>query len=48
VSADRKANAQGADKALIGRVETALKLETERPIAVREAIMACKAAGTVS
>jgi len=33
---------------LIDRVETALKLETERPIALREAIMACKAAGTVS
>ena len=33
---------------LIDRVQTALKLETERPIALREAIMACKAAGTVS
>jgi threonine dehydrogenase-like Zn-dependent dehydrogenase len=33
---------------LIERVQTALKLETERPVALREAIMACKAAGTVS
>jgi threonine dehydrogenase-like Zn-dependent dehydrogenase len=33
---------------LIDRVQTAMKLETERPIALREAIMACKAAGTVS
>jgi threonine dehydrogenase-like Zn-dependent dehydrogenase len=33
---------------LVERVQTALKLETERPIALREAIMACKAAGTVS
>ncbi|MGA0607265.1 zinc-dependent alcohol dehydrogenase [Phenylobacterium sp. VNQ135] len=33
---------------LIDRVQTGLKLETERPIALREAIMACKAAGTVS
>ncbi|HVK43234.1 MAG TPA: zinc-dependent alcohol dehydrogenase, partial [Phenylobacterium sp.] len=33
---------------LIDRVQTALKLETERPIVLREAIMACKAAGTVS
>ncbi|HYG28356.1 MAG TPA: glutathione-dependent formaldehyde dehydrogenase, partial [Caulobacteraceae bacterium] len=33
---------------LIERVQTALKLETERPIALREAIMACKAGGTVS
>jgi threonine dehydrogenase-like Zn-dependent dehydrogenase len=33
---------------LIDRVQTALKLETERPIALREAIMACKSAGTVS
>jgi threonine dehydrogenase-like Zn-dependent dehydrogenase len=33
---------------LIDRAQTALKLETERPIALREAIMACKAAGTVS
>ncbi|MFN3515021.1 MAG: zinc-dependent alcohol dehydrogenase [Phenylobacterium sp.] len=33
---------------LIDRVQTALKLETERPIALREAIVACKAAGTVS
>jgi len=33
---------------LIDRVQTALKLETERPIALREAIMACKAAGVVS
>jgi threonine dehydrogenase-like Zn-dependent dehydrogenase len=33
---------------LIDRVQTALKMETERPIALREAIMACKSAGTVS
>ncbi|WP_309087255.1 zinc-dependent alcohol dehydrogenase [Phenylobacterium sp.] len=33
---------------LIDRVQTAFKLETERPIVLREAIMACKAAGTVS
>jgi threonine dehydrogenase-like Zn-dependent dehydrogenase len=33
---------------LVDRVQTALKLETERPIVLREAIMACKAAGTVS
>jgi threonine dehydrogenase-like Zn-dependent dehydrogenase len=33
---------------LIDRVQTAMKLETERHIALREAIMACKAAGTVS
>lgn len=33
---------------LIDKVQTALKLETERPIALREAILACKAAGTVS
>jgi threonine dehydrogenase-like Zn-dependent dehydrogenase len=33
---------------LIDRVQTALKLETERPIALREAIMACKAGGTLS
>jgi threonine dehydrogenase-like Zn-dependent dehydrogenase len=33
---------------LIDRAQTALKLETERPIALREAIMACKAAGIVS
>ncbi|HEY0435109.1 MAG TPA: zinc-binding dehydrogenase, partial [Phenylobacterium sp.] len=33
---------------LMERVQTALKLETERPVALREAIMACKAAGTVS
>ncbi|MDP3299708.1 MAG: zinc-dependent alcohol dehydrogenase [Phenylobacterium sp.] len=33
---------------MIDRVQTALKLETERPVALREAIMACKAAGTVS
>ncbi|MDB5448919.1 MAG: fdh [Phenylobacterium sp.] len=33
---------------LIDRVQTALKLETERPVALREAIMACKSAGTVS
>jgi threonine dehydrogenase-like Zn-dependent dehydrogenase len=33
---------------LIDRVQTSLKLETERPVALREAVMACKAAGTVS
>ncbi|PZQ59970.1 MAG: glutathione-dependent formaldehyde dehydrogenase, partial [Phenylobacterium zucineum] len=33
---------------LIDRAQTALKLETERPVALREAIMACKTAGTVS
>lgn len=33
---------------LIDKVQTALKLETERPVALREAIVACKAAGTVS
>jgi threonine dehydrogenase-like Zn-dependent dehydrogenase len=33
---------------LIDRVQTAFKLETERPVALREAIMACKSAGTVS
>jgi len=33
---------------MIDRAQTALKLETERPVALREAIMACKAAGTVS
>ncbi|HEY8574311.1 zinc-dependent alcohol dehydrogenase [Phenylobacterium sp.] len=33
---------------LMERVQTAFKLETERPVALREAIMACKAAGTVS
>ena len=33
---------------LIDRVQTALKLETKRPVALREAIVACKAAGTVS
>jgi threonine dehydrogenase-like Zn-dependent dehydrogenase len=33
---------------LIDRAQTALKMETERPVALREAIMACKAAGTVS
>ena len=33
---------------LIDRVQTAFKLQTERPVALREAIMACKAAGTVS
>lgn len=33
---------------LIDKVQTAFKLETERPVAFREAIMACKAAGTVS
>jgi len=33
---------------LIDRVQTALKLETDRPPALREAIMCCKAGGTVS
>jgi threonine dehydrogenase-like Zn-dependent dehydrogenase len=33
---------------LVDRAQTAVKLETERPVALREAIMACKAAGTVS
>ncbi|MDZ4375656.1 MAG: zinc-dependent alcohol dehydrogenase [Phenylobacterium sp.] len=33
---------------LIDRAQTAVKLETERPVALREAIMACKSAGTVS
>jgi len=33
---------------LIDRVQTALKLETERPIALREAIMAVKAGGILS
>lgn len=33
---------------LIDRAQTALKLETERPVALREAIMACKSAGTIS
>jgi threonine dehydrogenase-like Zn-dependent dehydrogenase len=33
---------------LIDKVQTALKLETERPIALREAIMSVKAGGTVS
>jgi threonine dehydrogenase-like Zn-dependent dehydrogenase len=33
---------------LIDRVQTAFKLETERPVALREAIMACKTAGRVS
>ena len=42
--------AHGPNPALewIDRVQTALKLETERPVALREAIMACKAAGRVS
>ncbi len=42
--------AHGPTKVLemIDRVQTALKLETERPVALREAIMACKAGGTVS
>ena len=42
--------AHGPTKALqlIDKVQTAFKLETERPVALREAIMACKAAGTVS
>lgn len=33
---------------MVDRAQTALKLETERPVALREAIMACKAAGVVS
>lgn len=33
---------------LIDRAQTAFKLETDRPIALREAIMACKSAGVVS
>jgi threonine dehydrogenase-like Zn-dependent dehydrogenase len=33
---------------LMDRVQTAFKLETERPVALREAIMACKSGGTVS
>jgi threonine dehydrogenase-like Zn-dependent dehydrogenase len=33
---------------LIDRAQAMLKLETERPVALREAIMACKAGGTVS
>ena len=33
---------------LLDRAQAAMKLETERPAALREAIMACKAAGTVS
>jgi len=33
---------------LMDRMQTAFKLQTERPTALREAIMACKAAGTVS
>ena len=42
--------AHGPTKALdlIDRLQTALKLETERPAAFREAVMACKAAGVVS
>jgi threonine dehydrogenase-like Zn-dependent dehydrogenase len=42
--------AHGPTKALhwLDKAQTALKLETERPPALREAIMACKAAGTVS
>ncbi len=33
---------------LLDKAQTALKLQTERPSVLREAIMACKAAGTVS
>lgn len=33
---------------LIDRAQAAMKLETERPVALREAIMACKGAGVVS
>ena len=33
---------------LVDRVQTAMKLETDRPAALREAIMCCKAGGTVS
>jgi threonine dehydrogenase-like Zn-dependent dehydrogenase len=43
-----EAHGPNAVLGLMDRVQTALKLETERPIALREAIMACKAAGTVS
>jgi threonine dehydrogenase-like Zn-dependent dehydrogenase len=43
-----EAHGPNAVLSLIDRVQTALKLETERPVAFREAIMACKAAGTVS
>ena len=32
----------------VDRIQVAMKLETERPTALREAIMACKAAGVVS
>jgi threonine dehydrogenase-like Zn-dependent dehydrogenase len=42
--------AHGPNKVLelVDRVQTAFKLETERPVALREAIMACKSGGTVS
>lgn len=42
--------AHGPTKALhlLDKAQTAFKLETERPTVLREAIMACKAAGTVS
>jgi threonine dehydrogenase-like Zn-dependent dehydrogenase len=42
--------AHGPTKVLefIERAQTAFKLQTERPVALREAIMACKSAGTVS
>jgi len=43
-----EAHGPNAVLGLIDKVQTALKLETERPVAFREAIMACKAAGTVS
>lgn len=43
-----EAHGPNAVMELIDRVQTAFKLETERPVALREAIMACKAAGTVS
>jgi threonine dehydrogenase-like Zn-dependent dehydrogenase len=33
---------------LVDRVQAMLKLETERPVVLREAIMSCKAAGTIS
>ncbi len=33
---------------MIDRVQLAMRLETERPVALREAIMACKACGIVS
>jgi threonine dehydrogenase-like Zn-dependent dehydrogenase len=43
-----EAHGPNAVLGLIDRVQTAFKLETERPVALREAIMACKTAGRVS